>query len=536
MLGRFARQYGPRAGLAITTVHPGCELWSPLPAWVPDRSTDDGGSHDVSERDDENGTSPTTTRGIAGHRWRRTVPRLAAATLLMAAGFWPAAPASAAPAPAAPSITFQASTISGFSATSTYTLNRGPQQTASLACAVVRQDGSTTSASCGSVTRSTKESTTRSITLTPLTPGQYAYTVTAVLTDRNRVTGSSTITVVPVRAACTVTGYDVTYDGTTKTATGTCTGIGGGALTGLDLSKTAHTDAGTYSDAWTFTDTTGNYVNPGGTVTSRIGKATAACTVTGYNATYDGATKTATGTCTGISGGALTGLDLSKTAHTDAGTYDDAWTFTDTTDNYVNPGGTVTSRIGQATAACTAPATTSTFDGTARTATGGCTGIGGVALTGLDLSKTAHTDAGTYDDAWTFTDTTGNYVNPGGTVTSRIGQGDSRLHGHRLRRHVRRYGQDRHRRLHRHRRRRAHRPGPQRHHAHRRGTYDDAWTFTTPPATTWTSVAPSRAPSAGPSPRPSAPSPATTSPTPGPRTRLPAAAPASAGSCSPDST
>ncbi len=78
----------------------------------------------------------------------------------------------------------------------------------------------------------------------------------------------------------TVHGYDVTYDGGAHTATGTVSGVLGESLTGLDLSGTMHTNAGTYSDPWTFTDTTGDYSNASGTVTDKIAKAPSTTTVT----------------------------------------------------------------------------------------------------------------------------------------------------------------------------------------------------------------------------------------------------------------
>ncbi len=79
----------------------------------------------------------------------------------------------------------------------------------------------------------------------------------------------------PAEASCTVIGYSVTYDGEPHTATGTCTGVEGESLSGLDLSATTHTSAGTYNgDAWTFTDVTGNYNNANGMVDDSITQAT----------------------------------------------------------------------------------------------------------------------------------------------------------------------------------------------------------------------------------------------------------------------
>jgi hypothetical protein len=72
-------------------------------------------------------------------------------------------------------------------------------------------------------------------------------------------------------AVISVTGYVVTYDGAPHTATGTATGVLGEILSGLDLSGTTHTNVGTYfHDPWTFTDTTGNYNNAGGSIRDTI--------------------------------------------------------------------------------------------------------------------------------------------------------------------------------------------------------------------------------------------------------------------------
>ncbi len=102
----------------------------------------------------------------------------------------------------------------------------------------------------------------------------------------------------------------------------------------LDLSGTIHTNAGTRADNWTFKDSTGNYNDTSGTVTDTISKADPICTVTPYSVTYNGSAHTATGSCKGVIGETLSGLDLSATTHTAAGTYsNDSWKFTDSTGN-----------------------------------------------------------------------------------------------------------------------------------------------------------------------------------------------------------
>src|SRR5205085_6123381 len=187
----------------------------------------------------------------------------------------------------------------------------------------------------------------------------------------------------------------------------------------LNLSGTTHTNAGTYaSDAWTFTDTTGNYNNASGTVSDCIAKANATIVVTPYSLTYNAAAHTATGTVSGVGPVNQSDLDQSGTTQTRAGTYaSDAWTFTDTTGNYNNASGTVSDSIAKANATIVVTPYSVTYNAVAHTATGTVSGVGPVNQSDLHLSGTTHTNAGTYpSDAWTFTDTTGNYNNASGTV------------------------------------------------------------------------------------------------------------------------
>ena len=197
-------------------------------------------------------------------------------------------------------------------------------------------------------------------------------------------------------ATIKVTPYSVTYDGNAHTATGTATGVKGESLSGLDLSgHDAHRRRDYPADPWTFTDVTGNYNDASGTVNDAIGKATAVITVTPYSVTYDGNAHTATGTATAWAreperpgpGG---------TTLTNAGRYTgDAWTFTDANANYNDASGNghVTHRQGRRHHQVTPYSVT--YDGDAHTATGTATGVGGESLSGLDLSGTTHTNAGT---------------------------------------------------------------------------------------------------------------------------------------------
>jgi LPXTG-site transpeptidase (sortase) family protein len=235
--------------------------------------------------------------------------------------------------------------------------------------------------------------------------------------------GTATLTVNKANATIVVTPYNVTYNGLPHTATGSATGVSSEPLSGLDLSATTHTNAGAYNgDPWTFTDVTGNYNNANGTVDNVINRANATIVVTPYNVTYDALPHTATGSATGVLGEALSGLDLSGTTHTNAGTYNgDPWTFTDVTGNYNNANGTVDNVINRANATIVVTPYNVTYDALPHTATGSATGVLGEALSGLDLSGTTHTNAGTYNgDPWTFTDVTGNYNNANSTVDNVI--------------------------------------------------------------------------------------------------------------------
>src|SRR5262249_1025765 len=87
-----------------------------------------------------------------------------------------------------------------------------------------------------------------------------AHTIGASLAGDNfyfAATGSNPLTIAKANPTVVVTPYNVTYDGLPHTATGSATGVFGEALAGLDLSGTTHTNAGVYTDSWTFTDVTG---------------------------------------------------------------------------------------------------------------------------------------------------------------------------------------------------------------------------------------------------------------------------------------
>jgi hypothetical protein len=173
------------------------------------------------------------------------------------------------------------------------------------------------------------------------------WTFTDVTSNYNDASGTVDDNIDKAEADCTVTPYDVIYDGDPHTATGKCHGVKGESLSGLDLSGTTHTNADFYEDdLWTFTDATGNYNDTSGTVDDNIDKAEAECKVTGYNVVYDRVAHTASGACTGVKSETLSGLNLDGTTHSNPGDYpDDPWTFTDVTGNYNDKNGTVHDNI-----------------------------------------------------------------------------------------------------------------------------------------------------------------------------------------------
>ena len=145
-----------------------------------------------------------------------------------------------------------------------------------------------------------------------------------------------------------VTPYSLTYDGNPHTAAGSVTGVKSESLAGLDLSGTTHTDAGTYSDTWTFTDVSGNYKNSTGSVKDCINKADATIKVNGYTGVYDGNPHAATGSATGVKGEDLSSLLNLGASFTSVPGGTANWAFAGNT-NYKVASGTATITIAKAT-------------------------------------------------------------------------------------------------------------------------------------------------------------------------------------------
>jgi len=189
-------------------------------------------------------------------------------------------------------------------------------------------------------------------------------------------------------------------------------------------SPTPPKNAGSYVVVATITDP--NYVGSN-SETLVINPTTPNISVSPYSVSYDNQPHGATGFSAGALGEALAGLDLSTTVHTTAGSYRDNWIFTDTTGNYTGSTGTITDVIAKVSPVITVSPYTVAYDATVHTATGSAVGVAGELLAGLELSGTTHANAGTYTDAWTFADSTGNYTNASGLVSDSIAKASATI-------------------------------------------------------------------------------------------------------------
>ncbi len=229
--------------------------------------------------------------------------------------------------------------------------------------------------------------------------------------------GTVEIVITKANAVCVITGFEGSYDGTYHGASGTCTGVGGEEPGTLDLGETFKDVPGGIAN-WTFTGN-GNYFDQNGSVAILITKADAVCTIVGFDGIYDAAFHGASGSCTGVGGEEPGTLDLGESfKNVPGGTA--TWILT-AGSNYNDQTGSVDIVIGKADAVCTITPYLLEYDRGEHSASGACTGVEGEQLIGLDLNGTAHTEIGDYpDDAWVFSDITGNYNDATGTVHDQI--------------------------------------------------------------------------------------------------------------------
>jgi hypothetical protein len=254
--------------------------------------------------------------------------------------------------------------------------------------------------------------------------GGVAHTVQANYTHTGSFANSSGSlvggqTVTKATATCTVNAYNVTYDGTEHTDTGSCAGVGSDTTpSGLVLSGTKHTNAAT------------TRVMHGPSPTSTITMSTARCMTRSTRPmqplmslaipAHTMATRTARAArpATGVGSVDLSGsLNLGATfINVPGGTAH--WTFSGGA-NYNDASGNTNIVIDKANASCTITGYHVTYDGAAHIATGSCAGVNSETPSGLDLSGTTHTNVGDYtSDTWTFTNI--NYNDASGTVHDHV--------------------------------------------------------------------------------------------------------------------
>ena len=170
--------------------------------------------------------------------------------------------------------------------------------------------------------------------------------------------------------------------------------------------NTTHTNAGAYSDTWSFSG--GNNYNDiaSTSITDVIGKANATVLVTPYTVTYDANPHTASYSITGVgSDAAAVGSSITlNTTHTNAGAYGDSWSFSGGNNYYGIASTAISDVIGKANATVLVTPYTVTYDRTPHTASYSITGVGtDPAAAGSSISlNTTHTNAGAYGDTWSF--------------------------------------------------------------------------------------------------------------------------------------
>jgi hypothetical protein len=272
---------------------------------------------------------------------------------------------------------------------------------------------------------------------TPTAVGPFNFTIKAADNFGDSNTQAYTVTIgqeTPTLAFATIATQ--TYSAATVTASASDTGTAGSpgtitySVTSGPASINSSTGVVTLTGAGTVNlkaiqAATTDFAAPTPATTSfTVNKAAASITVTPYTVTYDGNAHTANVTATGIGGANLASDVTLNTTHTSASSYTtDSWSFTDPTGNYAPVSTTtITDTINQANATINVTPYSVVYDGTAYTATGTATGLGGANLNAdLNLAGTTHTSAGTYTtDSWSFTDSSGNYASKTGTVNDLI--------------------------------------------------------------------------------------------------------------------
>jgi Big-like domain-containing protein/carboxypeptidase family protein/Kelch motif protein len=272
-------------------------------------------------------------------------------------------------------------------------------------------------------------------TIAPTNAGDYTARASyAGDANHNGSSDSKDFTINKAASKTVVTVVNATYDSNSHGGTAGVTGAGGLSHsltvyyvgrngTVYPSSTTAPTNAGDYTASATFAGDT-NHTGSGDSKNYTIYKAPVTATAGSDSSTYDSFTHSPSAcVVSGTYTGDLTCANNPPSVGPGAGTTPIAADVSGTglpnfAITYVN--GSYT--INKANPNCSVTGYHVMFDNSAHTATGSCAGVLGENLASLNVSGTTHTAVGTYNDTWTFTDSTGNYNNiTNGAVTDVIG-------------------------------------------------------------------------------------------------------------------
>ena len=225
----------------------------------------------------------------------------------------------------------------------------------------------------------------------------------------NMALGTATINVTKAAAAIAVNGYTGTYDGAAHSATlVSATGARNEDLNGLvSFTNNSYTDAPGGTVGWSFAGDA-NHNASSGTASVTIGKAATTTTVTVSDGTYNSNPQGGSATVSSAAGlnqslsvsyvgTGSTSYGPSATPPTDAGTYNAAATYNEST-NYFGSTDVKAFAIGKAAARLNLSGLNYAYDGTAKSAsvTTNPSGLNGVSIT-YNGSAMAPINAGSYN-------------------------------------------------------------------------------------------------------------------------------------------
>jgi Concanavalin A-like lectin/glucanases superfamily/MBG domain (YGX type)/Bacterial Ig-like domain (group 3)/IPT/TIG domain/MBG domain len=251
----------------------------------------------------------------------------------------------------------------------------------------------------------------------PVNAGTYAVEATYAGADNyEAATATGTLTIQPAVVALTVTGGTFTYDAQPHPATVSATGIGGEPLAPVLVtyngSSAAPVSGGTYAVSATFAGSM-NYAAVTKTATVTINPAWPTVSATGGEFAYDGEPHPASASATGLSGEALSPVNISYwrdgfgpiEVPITVGTYEVTAHFPGSA-NYFPKAATTTLVIGRATPTVTVTGGSLIYDGQPHPATGTVTGVGGATIGPLTFTYNGSTqvpvNAGSYSVVATF--------------------------------------------------------------------------------------------------------------------------------------